>query len=329
MTRPYSPAFRQKMLERLTGKDAVSAQQLSVETGVRQQNLSRWLQEARSLPAVGADDAKSRQWTVQQKARVLGEASGLSGNQLHAYLDREGVRLVDFERWRVALQEDGRDSTAVTRRIRQLERELARKEKALAEAAALLVLKKNDRAGGAGRGRRHRRAERQLILTAISRARASGARLKQACRVVGISCRTLQRWQENPEADDRRYGPHRRPPNALRPSEEAQILTVMVSARFAHLFPKQLNRLFVYAAGSGRLRAAAGDPSSPVTNGSNRRIGNRELRLQASETDPQLAPTIFRSTASSFADSGRMAAQDLKLPPNDRYAHFPGPVRRR
>jgi hypothetical protein len=130
------------MLERLTGRDAVSAQQLSVETGVRQQNLSRWLQEARSLPAVGADDAKSRQWTVRQKARVLAEASGLSGNQLHAYLDREGVRLVDFERWRVALQEDGRDCAAVTRRIRQLERELARKEKALAEAATLLVLKK-------------------------------------------------------------------------------------------------------------------------------------------------------------------------------------------
>lgn len=130
------------MLERLTGRDAISARQLSLETGVRQQNLSRWLQEARSLPAVGADDTKSRQWTVQQKAGVLAEASGLSGDQLHAYLDREGVRLVDFERWRVALQEDGRDSIAVSRRIRQLERELARKEKALAEAAALLVLKK-------------------------------------------------------------------------------------------------------------------------------------------------------------------------------------------
>ena len=130
------------MVERLTGKEAISAHQLSRETGVRQQNLSRWVQEARSLPAAGADDPKSRQWTVQQKARVLAEASGLSGDQLHAYPDREGVRLVDFERWRVALQEDGRDSTAVTRRIRQLERELARKERALAEAAALLVPKK-------------------------------------------------------------------------------------------------------------------------------------------------------------------------------------------
>jgi hypothetical protein len=54
----------------------------------------------------------------------------------------EGVRLVDFERWRVALEEDGRDSSTTTKRIHKLERELARKEKALAEAAALLVLKK-------------------------------------------------------------------------------------------------------------------------------------------------------------------------------------------
>src|SRR3954466_13574448 len=38
------------MVQRLTGKDPVSASQLARETGLRQQNLSRWLQEARSLP---------------------------------------------------------------------------------------------------------------------------------------------------------------------------------------------------------------------------------------------------------------------------------------
>jgi hypothetical protein len=52
------------------------------------------------------------------------------------------VKLADFERWRSALQDDSHGSTAAGKRIRQLERELARKEKALAEAAALLVLKK-------------------------------------------------------------------------------------------------------------------------------------------------------------------------------------------
>ena len=50
MTRPYSLAFKQKMVERLTGKNAVSALELSKETAGRQQNLSRWLQKVRSLP---------------------------------------------------------------------------------------------------------------------------------------------------------------------------------------------------------------------------------------------------------------------------------------
>src|SRR4029453_10740565 len=52
MTKPYSLAFKQRMVQRLTGKNAVSASQLARETGVRQQNLSRWLEQARSLPLV-------------------------------------------------------------------------------------------------------------------------------------------------------------------------------------------------------------------------------------------------------------------------------------
>jgi transposase len=130
------------MIERLTGKEALSASQLSRETGVRQQNLSRWLQEARSLPFVGSREVTERTFTLEEKARVLADAANLHGEELHVYLEREGVKLADFERWRMALQEDGRSSIATSRRIRQLERELARKEKALAEAAALLVLKK-------------------------------------------------------------------------------------------------------------------------------------------------------------------------------------------
>ena len=52
------------------------------------------------------------------------------------------MKLAEYEQWRMALDEGGTASAATNKRIRQLERELARKEKALAEAAALLVLKK-------------------------------------------------------------------------------------------------------------------------------------------------------------------------------------------
>ncbi len=143
MAKPFSVAFKHKMVQRLTGNNAVSASQLARETGVRQQNLSRWLQEARSVPIMADKPKQAVQgWTVEQKARVLAEASKLDGPALTTYLQQQEVRLAEYEQWRLALDEGGRASASTTKRIRQLERELARKEKALAEAAALLVLKK-------------------------------------------------------------------------------------------------------------------------------------------------------------------------------------------
>lgn len=74
MTRAYSLAFKQKMVERLTGKNALNQSQLAGETGVRQQNLCRWLEEARSLPLVASNNPKARVWTVEQKAQALAGA---------------------------------------------------------------------------------------------------------------------------------------------------------------------------------------------------------------------------------------------------------------
>ena len=136
-------AFKQKMVNQLVGSGAVTAIELSRRTGVRQQNLSRWLQEARSLPSIMPDKPLSpREWSVEQKARILAAACKLTGQQLAEHLEREGVQLAEFEQWRFALEDGARASVSTSKRIRALERELARKEKALAEAATLLVLKK-------------------------------------------------------------------------------------------------------------------------------------------------------------------------------------------
>ncbi len=142
MTKAFSLAFKQKMVEELTGKDAVSARSLARETGISQETLSRWLRDARSLPLMPPRRHKSKTWSIDEKIRVLAEAKKLSGAELNSFLEREGLLLAELEQWRLALDEEGRASIATTKRIHKLERELARKEKALAEAAALLVLKK-------------------------------------------------------------------------------------------------------------------------------------------------------------------------------------------
>lgn len=138
----YSLAFKEKMVSRLIGKNAVSANRLSKEVGVSQDALSRWAREAHTLPPVAKDKHAARRFTLEQKIEILSAAAKLDGEQLMAYLAGEQVRLADLQRWRVALDDDDASVGAAGKRIRKLELELARKEKALAEAATLLILKK-------------------------------------------------------------------------------------------------------------------------------------------------------------------------------------------
>lgn len=135
----YSLAFKQKMVNQLIGHDAVSANRLAKKTGVSQNSLSKWRREARSLPEM---TRQRRSWTLVRKVEILAAAAKLEGEPLLSYLDREGLNLAELELWRAALDDGGGASIVATREIRKLERELARKEKALAEAAALLILKK-------------------------------------------------------------------------------------------------------------------------------------------------------------------------------------------
>jgi len=145
----YSIAFKRKMVTRLIGKDALSANELSRQSGISQGTLSVWLKEARNIHDVAKRPRYDppprptpRDLTVEDKARILGEAANLSGEALIAYLQREEVKFAELERWRAALSESAESSATTGRRVRKLEREVARKDKALAEAAALLLLKK-------------------------------------------------------------------------------------------------------------------------------------------------------------------------------------------
>ena len=78
------------------------------------------------------------------------EASRLSDEQLGAFLRREGLHEATLREWRAAALEalgTPKTARAETRRVRELERELRRKDKALAETAALLVLQKKGLSG--------------------------------------------------------------------------------------------------------------------------------------------------------------------------------------
>jgi transposase-like protein len=145
----YSEAFKTRMVRRLVGPAARSANALAPEVGVPQATLSRWLAAARNVGDMTRASKHSKKWTGAEKLRVVQEAHGLSETALGALLRREGLHEAQLTAWRAAaeaaLTDPGRGRTAPSveaKRIKELERELRRKDAALAETAALLVLKK-------------------------------------------------------------------------------------------------------------------------------------------------------------------------------------------
>jgi transposase len=152
----YSENFKRKMVQRMTGPHARSATALAKETGVAQATLSRWLIQARTMrPMSKKDDRDERkpdlirkERSPEDKLRLVLEASRLSEAELGAFLRREGLHEPELDEWRDAMisglkpPPSKHARSQEVRRVRELEKELRRKDKALAEAAALLVLQK-------------------------------------------------------------------------------------------------------------------------------------------------------------------------------------------
>jgi transposase len=155
----YSEKFRARMVEKLAGPSAMTSVALAAETGVPQPTLSRWLREATTLRrkmAKRQDDedqklvaADAPQRTPEEKFSLVLEAANVPEAELGEWLRRKGVHAAQLEDWRAQALgglkgqvQQRKEAAAEARHIRQLERELVRKDKALAEAAAIIVLQK-------------------------------------------------------------------------------------------------------------------------------------------------------------------------------------------
>lgn len=144
------------MVQRLLMPDGPSQNALAAKVGVPQGTLSNWVRRSSSLSGVekktptgtASRSRRPEDWSAEERLRVVIEASKLAEQQLGELLRREGLHEDTLRAWRKSALE-GLEPAGPQRvrggdrkRIKDLERELGRKEKALAEAAALLILKK-------------------------------------------------------------------------------------------------------------------------------------------------------------------------------------------
>ena len=151
----YSEAFKRKVVQRMLSPHARPMRVLAREFGVPSATLYRWRTTATlgamapDNPATPADNVSDlkRPVTAEEKLAVVLEAASVPEADLGAFLRRRGLQEAELREWRQQALNglrgtSGGKRTDETRRVKTLERELQRKDKALAETAALLVLKK-------------------------------------------------------------------------------------------------------------------------------------------------------------------------------------------
>jgi transposase len=149
----YPHNFKTDCVRRMSGPGAISATEMAKSVSVSQSCLSTWLRDAR---AVGLEaffkmhpmNDKPTHFSPADKMRLVMEAKALDPDQFGAWLRREGLHKAQLVSWEKSML-TGLTSTSSPKasrrdlkRIKRLEKELNRKDKALAETAALLVLQK-------------------------------------------------------------------------------------------------------------------------------------------------------------------------------------------
>lgn len=152
----YSPERKEWAILQMMPPHNRAVVELARSTGITTVTLRTWQREARSGGRVVPGNKKGSRWSSVDKFRVVLQTQALSEAELSEYCRANGVLREQIEQWRVACEQanDAMPTSAAAgepaaaeaklaqARIRELERQLRRKDAALAEAAALLVLGK-------------------------------------------------------------------------------------------------------------------------------------------------------------------------------------------
>jgi len=146
----YSDAFKASQVRRITAAGGPTAYELSRELGIGSSTLYLWVKQAEERGNVASKKSKRpRDWSAAEKFGAVTDTSGLSDEELGLYLRKHGIHEEHLVAWREqceqALAPPARASMAERQMKKEnlrLNRELKRKNAALAETAALLVLSK-------------------------------------------------------------------------------------------------------------------------------------------------------------------------------------------
>ncbi len=148
----YTEEFKTNIVARMLPPNNCGVSSLTKETGIPGVTLRAWLSKYGNIPGGASVTEKGAGGlTSAAKFQHVLESATLNEHELGEFCRRRGIFPEQLAAWRkacmmanecLAHREDRSEQRDLTRQIKMLEGDLRRKEKALAEAAALLILQK-------------------------------------------------------------------------------------------------------------------------------------------------------------------------------------------
>lgn len=154
----YTQERKDEIIKRMMPPNNESVAEISKEEGITEVTLYKWRKEARAAGlATPGNGRTSDKWSSQDKFLIVIETFAMNELELAEYCRKKGLYREQIGAWKsVCLQANGQAFDQAKQlnvqlkeekqRTKALEKDLQKKEKALAEAAALLLLRKKAQA---------------------------------------------------------------------------------------------------------------------------------------------------------------------------------------
>jgi transposase-like protein len=146
----YSRAFKEEAVRKTLRRGSHTIAEVASELNVPYHSLRNWLRnpEMANIHESPSGEKRALDWNSEERLQALLETHSLSEEGLNAWCRQRGVFAHQLASWKVQFCATAKPVTDATeiRKLREeiatLQQNLNRKDKALSEAVALLVLQK-------------------------------------------------------------------------------------------------------------------------------------------------------------------------------------------
>jgi len=149
MPKMHTQGFKEQAVQKALTKDGKSVKTIAQELNIGYSTLQKWIQEYKSMKPQ-KDNQRPQDWTRKQQLQALMDTASMNAEQRSQYCRENGFFPHHLDEWhdsfikadKKSVGSNKTEMTVLKKENASLQKELRRKDKALAETAALLVLQK-------------------------------------------------------------------------------------------------------------------------------------------------------------------------------------------